>query len=264
MIPVPEDSKTQSGGSSSGSGSSGAVAEIIEAGLGKLRRKNPVTTGGKREFHLTKPDIKVVEMEDVLFHFNSCVLMPSAPEGKSSTQGESDMTKEEQERSDLQKRVTGLHALALTYKVLDEHNTLGILITGHTDTSGDTKSNYILSEQRANNVLFLLEQRREDWANLCFERHRVEDYQQILKHYAKEHPDFDCDPGDVDNKYGDKTHTASQNYFEHNALDPELANKAKFDGQHRWPLEAWLVTYDLYDKEIDEILKRKSEEVRSM
>lgn len=234
------------------------VDEVIEASLGKLKRKNPVRTGGRREFRLIRPEVKVVEMEDVLFHFNSCVLMPSAPEGKSSGQGSEDMTPEEQERADLQKRITGLHALALTYKVLDEHNTLGILITGHTDTSGGTQGNFILSEQRANNVLFLLEQKREDWANLCFERHRVEDYQQILKHFAGKKPEFNCDPGDIDNDYGDKTHTASENYFAANGLDPELANKAKFDGQHRWPIEAWLVTFDLYDQEIDEILEKAS------
>ncbi len=251
------DTKTKAG-SGTGSGSSSSVDDVIKAGIGKLRRKNPVTTGGKRQFQLVRPNVRVVEMEDVLFHFDSCVLMPSAPEGKSSTQGVSDQTDAEKERADKQKKVTGLHALALTYKVLDEHNTLGILITGHTDTSGGTQGNFILSEERANNVLFLLEQRREDWANLSFKHHRVEDYQQILKHYAKKNPDWDCDPGKIDNSYGDKTNTASENFFGKNGLEPELANKAKFDGQHRWPVEAWLATYDLYDKEIDEILKKAS------
>lgn len=231
-----------------------AVNQLIEAGLGVLKSRQIVFSGSPAEFKLIKPQVKVLEMEDVLFHFSSAVVMPSAPEGSSAADGADNTDSDEAKRRRLQKRVTGLHVMALTYKVLEEHHTLGLLIAGHTDTTGSIESNYTLSEQRANNVLFLLEQRRDEWAQLCLKRHRIEDYQQIMKHYSKKHADWQCDPGAINNSYNDPTHTATQGFFRSNGIDEALADDVKHDHDHKWPLAAWLAVYDLYDLEIDQIL----------
>jgi|GEM_PF-5814884 len=231
-----------------------AINQLIEAGLGTLKSRQIVFSGSPAEFKLIKPQVKVLEMEDVLFHFSSVVVMPSAPEGSSAADGADDTDSDEAKRRRLQKRVTGLHVMALTYKVLEEHHTLGLLIAGHTDTTGSVESNYVLSEQRANNVLFLLEQRRDEWAQLCLKRHRIEDYQQIMKHYSKKHADWQCDPGAINNSYNDSTHSATQGFFRNNGIDEVLADDVKHDHEHKWPLVAWLAVYDLYDLEIDQIL----------
>jgi hypothetical protein len=226
--------------------------------LGQLRRRQSILTGSPADLILRKPLVKVVEMEDVLFHFDSCVVVPNDPEGVSSKDAASDeeMTQEEKHRAELQKQLSGLQTIAVTYIVLEEHHSLGVLISGHTDTSGDVQTNFILSEQRANNVLFLLERRREEWADLSHKRHRIEDYQQIMKYYSKKRPDFKCDPGAIDNHYSDKTHTATEKFFRANGIDEAQAAAVKNDGQHHWPVVAWLAVYDLYDKEIDEMLSR--------
>lgn len=230
--------------------------EPIEASIAKLKARQVILSGSLAELKIRRPKVKVLEMEDVLFHLNSCVLMPSAPEGASSSDAtsEGEMTDEERERHDLQKRTTGLKMLALTYKVIAERDAWGILIAGHTDTSGTVASNYTLSEQRANNVLYLLEQKREDWANLCYERHRVEDYQQIMKHYNERNSDLNCDPGEINNVFNSQTRTATENFFHAHGLDDSEVQRVVNDGQHRWTVSAWLVVYDLYDREIDEHL----------
>ncbi|MGB5105193.1 MAG: hypothetical protein WBP42_00605 [Candidatus Zixiibacteriota bacterium] len=232
--------------------------ELQQLSFGELKKRRPILTGSPADLVLRKPLVKVVEMEDVLFHLDSCVVMPSAPKGASSQDAadDPDMTQEEKDRSELQDQLSGLQTIAVTYIVLEEHNTLGVLITGHTDTSGGLEFNFILSELRCNNVLFLLEQRREEWADLSHKRHRIEDYQQIMAHYAKKRPEFNCDPGEINNSYTAKTHEATVNFFKANGLDNTQAAKVKSDGQHKWPIVAWIAVFDLYDKEIDEILNK--------
>lgn len=227
---------------------------LVQAGIAKLKSRQPVVTGSPANFKIRRPKVKVLEMEDVLFHLNSCVLMPSAPKGASSKDATDEMTTEERDRFELQQRTTGLKMLALTYKVIEENETWALLIAGHTDTSGTVAYNYTLSEQRANNVLYLLEQKREDWADLCYQRHRIEDYQQIMQHYNEKHPEWNCDPGEINNSWNSQTRTATENFFHANGISDDEVNKVANDGQHRWTVVAWLAVYDLYDKEIDDYL----------
>jgi hypothetical protein len=237
-----------------------AINQAQKLSFAELKQKRAILTGSPAELTLRRPLVKVAEMEDVLFHLDSCVVLPTEPKGISSQDAVSDaeMTQEEKDRQELQNRLSGLQTIAVTFIVFEEHHTLGLLIAGHTDTSGGTEMNFILSEQRCNNVLFLMEQRREDWADLSHKRHRIEDYQQIMTHYNKKRPEFNCDPGSIDNNYTAKTHEATINFFRANAIDDSQAAKVKSDPQHRWPVVAWIAVFDLYDKEITEILDDSS------
>ncbi len=237
-----------------------AINEPQQLSFGELKQRRQIFTGSPADLVLRRPLVKVVEMEDVLFHLDSCVVMPSGPKGASSQDAAADpeMTQEEKDRQELQNQLSGLQTIAVTHIVLEEHHTLGVLITGHTDTSGGLEMNFILSEQRCNNVLFLLEQRREEWADLSHKRHRIEDYQQIMAHYNKKRPEFNCDPGEINNSYTAKTHEATVNFFKANGIDDSQAAKVKNDSQHKWPIVAWIAVFDLYDKEIDEFLTRGS------
>jgi hypothetical protein len=75
-----------------------------------------------------------------------------------------------------------------------------------------------------------------------------------MAHYNKKRPEFNCDPGPINNSYTDKTHEATINFFRANAIDESQAAKVKSDQQHRWPVVAWIAVRS-YDKEITEILR---------
>ena len=70
--------------------------------------KSSALTSKKNEVILKLVKMHILEMEDVLFHLNSAVMMPENPQGKSSTQGGG--------ADEEQLAVTGLKALALVYK----------------------------------------------------------------------------------------------------------------------------------------------------
>ena len=144
-------------------------------------------TGKTVEFRLKKHGMHILEMEDVLFHLNSAVMMPENPAGKSSKDGQAD-----DGPADLggkfkegQQVITGIEALALVYKQFELDPKNCMVIAGHTDTSGTPKFNFKLSDERARNVLYILTGEREKWADVSAGRHKIEDYQQIMKYFAK-------------------------------------------------------------------------------
>ena len=58
--------------------------------LSRLFGKTTVKTHGLAQFQAQRAKVEILEMEDVLFHLNSAVLLPSKPAGKSSKDGASD------------------------------------------------------------------------------------------------------------------------------------------------------------------------------
>ena len=156
-------------------------------GLGK----SSAVTNSKTEVILKRSKIYILEMEDVLFHLNSAVMMPENPQGKSSTQGGG--------ADPEQIEVSGLKALALIFKQFEFDPDKRMIVTGHTDTSGSYDFNFKLSDERALNILYLLIGNKEEWAKVCYNRHKVEDYQQIMKYFEKKLV-CGCDPGDVAGK----------------------------------------------------------------
>jgi peptidoglycan hydrolase-like protein with peptidoglycan-binding domain len=213
------------------------------------------------EIVLNKINVHILEMEDVLFHHDSGVMMPENPAGKSSENGASAT---DPRVKSMQTKVTGIKALALVFKELEFDPNKRMIIAGHADTSGDFKYNFELTGLRAQNVMDLLIGDREAWADICHKKHKIEDYQQIMGHYASKFG-WTCDPGKIDNAWGPKTEAAVKNFIDsYNAaagpvpaeppLSPDLLGKVKNDGAKRWPPELWRAVFDLYSEELAEAL----------
>ena len=149
------------------------------------------TTHGKTETTVKKINVSILEMEDVLFHHNSAVMMPESPIEEP----------DEDKGTEKQEKVTGVKAMALIFKQYDFDPDKQILIAGHTDTSGEDKYNFELSDLRARNVLYILTAERDKWADICYEKQKVEDYQQFMNYVNKIHK-YPCNSGSVDDKWG--------------------------------------------------------------
>jgi outer membrane protein OmpA-like peptidoglycan-associated protein len=156
-------------------------------------RKHSITV--KRNFQFN-----VIEMEDVNFHFDSAVLLPDyGPDAPRPGTEE-------------QNRVTGLAVIFACYKH-SEKNAFAqkILITGHTDKKGSEFYNLTLSQQRAENVFFMLTGNRIKWVDSSISKNQVEDVQQILN-WIDFNFQYDCDPGEKTNKMNQETSTALQKF----------------------------------------------------
>lgn len=211
------------------------------------------------EIRLKAHNVRVLEMEDVLFHHDSAVLMPENPAGRSSKDGQKDDGADDlgSKFSEQQSITTGIKALALVFKQFELDPKISMTIAGHTDTSGKPKYNFTLSGERALNVLYLLTGERDLWAKVSANRHKIEDYQQIMQYFHRLKGDWDCDPAPppykIDNTWGDKTKTATENFLRHALQDTRdslyiesLIQRIKDDPKKRWPEEAWTVVFDLY------------------
>ncbi len=233
----------------------------VTGGLSPVTISVPTSTSS--EATVKDAVINILEMEDVLFHLDSAVMMPDKPAGKSSTDGtEDDATNPgDQAIQQKQEQACGLNMLTLVFKESEFNPDQRLLIAGHTDTSGGYALNYTLSEQRAQNVLFLLlgadpgaaepAEEGEAWATVCAARHKIEDYQQILAHFCVR-GDLSpaCHPLGSSNSWNDQTEAACNAFFNERIPDSvKVANikqQVKTDSQHKWPVEAWRAVYDLY------------------
>ncbi|MEM6993594.1 MAG: OmpA family protein [Myxococcota bacterium] len=132
-------------------------------------------------------EVTMLEMADVLFRTNSCVVMPDSSDPSSDpVQGDLEET-------------TGAIASALRYA--SQHEGKKVLVAGHCDTTGTVQFNQPLSEERAEVVLALLVGDRDAFGDACHARHRVSDYKQILAWFSQR-LGFDCHPGAIDDNPG--------------------------------------------------------------
>jgi hypothetical protein len=210
--------------------------------------KSSAITSSNNEIVLKMVQMHILEFEDVLFHLNSAVMMPENPQGASSTQGGGGDTE--------QLAVTGIKALALVFRQFEFDPNKRAVIAGHTDTSGTDEFNFKLSLERAKGIFYLLNGEKEEWAKLAYGRHKVEDYQQIMKHYEKL-LFCGCDPGDLDDIWGENTRVATKKFFERVCSDQAsyLLSRVESDSKKRWAVKAWEVVYDLYSRDIAEVLE---------
>jgi hypothetical protein len=217
--------------------------------------KSSAVTNKKNEIILKLVKMHILEMEDMLFHLNSAVMMPENPQGKSSTQGGG--------AGEEQIQVSGIKALALAFKQFEFDSEMKMVISGHTDTSGTDEFNFKLSKERALNILYLLyksedEDSRKKWAEVCYNRHKVEDYQQILTYFEKKLA-CGCDPQGIDDIWGDKTKKATENFLVKVGLGNVKVKAALYeieaDQKKRWPVNLWELVYDLYSEELAEVLE---------
>ncbi|MDG5816730.1 OmpA family protein [Chitinispirillales bacterium ANBcel5] len=153
-------------------------------------------------------EVHKIEIEDLLFNINSAVMLPDTPISPVASHRKSENGLK---ASDVQANPTGLCAMRAVFKYINQNSDKSLVIVGHTDSSGGVKYNFELSEKRANNILCLLTGDCVGWAEICTAQHRVEDYQQILKHFSGLLL-WPCDPGPVDNVLGPKTKEAVQSF----------------------------------------------------
>ncbi|MBN2036716.1 MAG: hypothetical protein JW768_08255 [Chitinispirillaceae bacterium] len=201
------------------------------------------------ELKLKKGSAHVLEMEDVLFHHNSAVMMPDNPKDSPG----STATKQ-------QKKVSGVRALSLVFRQHQTYPEQKVLLAGHADRSGDPKTNFEISGLRAQNVLFLLQGKRSEWADICVKKHKIEDYQQILVYFAKE-MSWDCNPGDINDQWNKTTKQAIANFitlynysFAYKPadamLEDSLLDTVKGKGDKKWPKDLWEAVFDFYEHDL--------------
>jgi hypothetical protein len=147
-------------------------------------------TGTAYEFILKIFTCGKLEVEDVHFHTDSAVLLPDY---------EGDAPPSDEEKKE---KITAFTLLAVCFRHAQEHPERKMLLAGHTDTRAGSAYNFTLSQLRAENVLALLQGDRSGWAANCQNRHKVKDYQRILKWISRDWG-WNCDPGDVDGNDGD-------------------------------------------------------------
>lgn len=212
-------------------------------------------------------NVHILEMEDVLFHHNSAVMMPENPGGKSSADGTDDDAEDagDTEVSQAQAAMSGLKALALVFRELGFDERKKIIIAAHTDTSGDVTYNFTLSEMRAQNVMYLLTGDKDNWTEVSYGKQKVEDYQQILTWVFKTRR-WPCNPQGIDDAWGPNTEHATENFINYyntqyarpkgaTELDQfALMRRVRNDGQRRWPEELWGAVFELYGEEIAKTL----------
>jgi len=128
------------------------------------------------------PPVELVEFEDLLFSFNSLVLLPTAGIDPDAPRPEL--------------RMFGLGAITAVLRRLAEQPAK-LLIAGHTDTLGSAEYNDTLSRERAENVLAVLKGDREAWAAACAVKHYKVDWKTILR-WVHDAFGWDCDPGRID------------------------------------------------------------------
>jgi hypothetical protein len=183
------------------------------------------------EFRLTPFRGYVLEVEDVHFHHDSSVLLPDYADTPDPA------------------RITALAVIGSAYEHAGENPSQQLLIAGHTDTSGQAGYNVGLSQKRANSVLYVLLGDRDSWVSLCKEKHKVEDYQQIVK-WASWTYGWNCDPGAIDNVHGGQT-TAAVKSFQKN-YNETFEQSIGEDGQVG--TETWGAFFDVYVDQLKELM----------
>jgi len=227
-------------------------------------------TGRTNTIEIDSVKMHVLEMEDVLFHLASAMMMPQNPAGKSSSQGTANAPGSAQASNQAQQAaLSGIEALALAFKQLEFNPDLKTLIAAHADTSGDIQYNFSLSKDRGRNVHAILTGSEDEWVasvarstnpNTQPDRHKIEDYQQVLTWVSLE-KSWDCDPLGIDNSWGPNTENAVKVFLEEAGNEflllentEEIFLDIKNHPRKLWPESALRVIYRLYNEKITRVL----------
>ncbi len=178
----------------------------------------------------------VIELEGLNFHFDSAVLLPDYK------------TDDPDPAMPAEERVTTLCVLAEALREARRKPDRKLLITGHTDTSGSDAYNLPLSQQRADCALAALMGDRTKFVQIASAKHKVEDYQLILKWVARDWG-WPCDPGLIDNQQGSKTSAATKAFQKQYNI--EFGKSISEDGVVGE--QTWGAFFDVYMKELMEL-----------
>ena len=194
-----------------------------------------IASGVQHQFQLAPAANVLVEVEDAHFHHDSAVLLPDFA-GDPNVQGQGGQT-------------TGIAVLAACLQFARDNPDRKLLSAGHTDTSGDDAYNVELSQLRADNVVAALVGDKDGWVAIAEKKHKVEDYQRILKWIAWLWG-WPCDPGAIDNDHGSNTDAAVRS-FQQLAAD-ELQEDIAVDGEVG--KQTWGAIFSIYMRVLADVL----------
>lgn len=206
----------------------------------------PITLKRGMQYNITYKNavLPVVEMEDVLFRSKSVVFMPNGSDGSSEKKAPQDDT-----GTAAQEAITGLDVLKTILLRLQEFPEQKILITGHTDTTGDDVSNQKLGYGRATSLQLALEGEMEDWASLALKTHNDKDVQHILE-WASKTKGYNTDPQGVDGAIGKNTKDALERFY--TAINTEFSTS--FTPTRVVTTEFWNGAFLLYEDALQKLL----------
>jgi len=163
--------------------------------------------------------------------------MPNGPDGSNENKAPQDDTATAQ-----QETISGLDVIKTILIRLQEYPDQKILLTGHTDTSGDDVYNQKLAYGRATSAQYILEGREPDWVALVEDKHHKKDVQHLLEwaHTAK---GYDTDPQGVDGKIGSNTKDALEKFYL--AINADFGKS--FTAVREVTTEFWKGIYLLYE-----------------
>lgn len=193
-------------------------------------------TGQTHTFQLRRFLVRWIEIEDVLFHFDSAVMMP-------------DVESDDAPGTPDQERIAGLAVLRAAYMQAGDHPDQKLLLAGHTDTSGDDKSNEKLSKQRAANVLYVLTGKKDEWVKSAQDHHQNEDIKHIVRWVAR-WKGWPCHTDSTGNAYDAKAQTAVK-AFQTEFGKPGNGYKIAVDGAVG--KETWGAFFHLYMARLAEL-----------
>ena len=204
-------------------------------------------TGATHTFQTRRFRAFFLEFEDLHFNHDSSVLIAdhrdtAHPDDDDSTGAQADHEHE---------HITALAVIAAVYRQVQQHPEQKLLLTGHTDRSGQDAYNLRLSRRRARNILHLLRGEKEAWArhNEPTRNHEVEDYQQLLKWMFEEHG-WDTDPGEITDSLNKETRDAVERFQKRYNI--EFNQSISEDGIVG--KQTWGAFFDIYMEELQSIL----------
>ncbi len=187
-----------------------------------------VLTGSKKAM--------LLEVTNVLFHFDSCVFLPAGPGGSSLTDADIGAALTEKK---------GLAIIETTLRFAKQNAGKKMLIAGHTDISGSPKYNLKLSALRGLNIMYFLTGKKSDWVKITRKKEQVEDYQQIFKWVASV-LGWPCDPGIIDNLRNPQTIEATKSF--QSSYNADFGGKLKVDG--KVGKNTWGAIYDVMESRL--------------
>lgn len=237
--------------------------------------KHPVSTNRKTRFSWSRTSVNILRLDRNFFYENSVVFMPiRIPTDDSEAKATEAATHQH-----------GVLSLGAVFKQFQDDGRKRLVIAGYADgdDSGNAARHFTLSGLRAESVLYLLNGKRTEWADICAVDHQVKDYQQYLKYFSKrtygddEPVSLGCDPGKVDNIWGPKTEAGLRHFLAnynksfpadrtlHSLVSPEAAivpisqimRTVKADASHKCTdTRLWKAFFDLYNLELARALNK--------
>jgi len=220
------------------------TADLGKSGIVLLPKKweQAGLATGSRHTLLLKPipqiqHVWILELEELHYHHDSAVMLADYD------------TEDPNPDMEPKERVTALCVLAEALAEAKRNPNRKVLLAGHTDTSGGPNYNLTLSQQRADGALAALMGDKTKWVQIALAKHKVEDYQLILKWVARDWGWEGCDPGAIDNKDGPKTKDATKAFQQR--YNKDFKKKIGEDGVVGQ--ETWGAFFDVYMTELREL-----------